>query len=326
MCRVSSECVEKDKVAKVDLVNDSIPKDVAGTDVDSKGAFEYTQINSKTGSEGVVDSDNHKGISTKPLLVLIDRIGVDLSNIRTGLKRRGLRQASCIATIPMSSQDVNRVSEDEFQNKSEDSFKLNVGSDKAAVKLSEILDADFVVLPANCISDVESNLHLVRPIVVVNVTEDKASIQNRLEKHGVSSIQAEAMIDKDLHDVKSVYVDRTISLSRYVLGAVIDEIEEFYKDMCNQYKHADFSILEMNRRARRRKLAKYGMHAEDIFRTQASLVLLAILIVFLLMVSMLGEHRAVAMKEFVTDTQQKVINSVEVGIENAVENIDLNRS
>lgn len=32
------------------------------------------------------------------------------------------------------------------------------------------------------------------------------------------------------------------------------------------------------------------------------------------------------MKEFVTDTQQKVIDSVEVGIENAVENIDLNRS
>ena len=326
MCKVSSKGVEKDKVVKVDLVDDSISKDVACTDVDSKGDYGYTQSDSKTRSGGAIDSDNHKGISNKPLLVLIDRIGVDLSNIRTGLKRRGLRQASCIATIPMSSQDVNRVSEDEFQSKFEDSFKLDVGSDKAAVKLSEILDADFVVLPANCISDIESNLHLVRPIVVVNVTEDKASIQNRLEKHGVSSTQAEAMIDKDLHDVKSIYVDRTISLSRYVLGVVIDEIEEFYKDMCNQYKHADFSILEMNRRARRRKLAKYGMHAEDIFRTQASLVLLAILIVFLLMVSMLGEHRAVAMKEFVTDTQQKVTDSVEVGIENAVENIDLDRS
>lgn len=326
MCKVSSKGVEKDKVVKVDLMDDSISKDVACTDVDSKGDFGYTQSDSKTRSEGAIDSDNHKGISNKPLLVLIDRIGVDLSNIRTGLKRRGLRQASCIATIPMSSQDVNRVPEDEFQSKFEDSFKLDVGSDKAAVKLSEILDADFVILPANCISDIESNLHLVRPIVVVNVTEDKASIQNRLEKHGVSSTQAEAMIDKDLHDVKSIYVDRTISLSRYVLGVVIDEIEEFYKDMCNQYKHADFSILEMNRRARRRKLAKYSMHAEDIFRTQASLVLLAILIVFLLMVSMLGEHRAVAMKEFVTDTQQKVIDSVEVGIENAVENIDLDRS
>lgn len=326
MCKVSSKGVEKDKVVKVDLMDDSISKDVACTDVDSKGDFGYTQSDSKTRSEGAIDSDNHKGISNKPLLVLIDRIGVDLSNIRTGLKRRGLRQASCIATIPMSSQDVNRVPEDEFQSKFEDSFKLDVGSDKAAVKLSEILDADFVVLPANCISDIESNLHLVRPIVVVNVTEDKASIQNRLEKHGVSSTQAEAMIDKDLHDVKSIYVDRTISLSRYMLGVVIDEIEEFYKDMCNQYKHADFSILEMNRRARRRKLAKYGMHAEDIFRTQASLVLLAILIVFLLMVSMLGEHRAVAMKEFVTDTQQKVIDSVEIGIENAVENIDLDRS
>ena len=287
MCKVSSKGVEKDKVVKVDLVDDSISKDVACTDVDSKGDFGYTQSDSKTRSEGAIDSDNHKGISNKPLLVLIDRIGVDLSNIRTGLKRRGLRQASCIATIPMSSQDVNRVPEDEFQSKFEDSFKLDVGSDKAAVKLSEILDADFVVLPANCISDIESNLHLVRPIVVVNVTEDKASIQNRLEKHGVSSTQAEAMIDKDLHDVKSIYVDRTISLSRYVLGVVIDEIEEFYKDMCNQYKHADFSILEMNRRARRRKLAKYGMHAEDIFRTQASIVLLAILIVFLLTVSML---------------------------------------
>lgn len=326
MCKVSSEGVGKDKVVKVNLVDDSISKDVACTDVDSKGDFGYAQNDSKTRSDGAIDSDSHKGIDNKPLLVLIDRIGIDLSNIRTGLKRRGLRQASCIATIPMSSQDVNRVSEDEFQSKSEDSFKLDVSSDKAAVKLSEILDADFVVLPANCISDVESNLHLVRPIVVVNVTEDKASIQNRLEKHGVSSTQAEAMIDKDLHDVKSIYVDRTISLSRYVLGVAIDEIEEFYKDMCNQYKHADFSILEMNRRARRRKLAKYGMYAEDIFRTQASLVLLAILIVFLLMVSMLGEHRAVAVKEFVTDTQQKVIDSVEVGIENAVENIDLDRS
>lgn len=285
MCKVSSKGVEKDKVVKVDLVDGTLDGSVvspAEGPVDASANFKADYH-----VDSAVDFTIHKDINNKPLLVLIDRIGVDLSNIRTGLKRRGLRQASCIATIPMSSQDVNRVPEDEFQSKFEDSFKLDVGSDKAAVKLSEILDADFVVLPANCISDIESNLHLVRPIVVVNVTEDKASIQNRLEKHGVSSTQAEAMIDKDLHDVKSIYVDRTISLSRYVLGVVIDEIEEFYKDMCNQYKHADFSILEMNRRARRRKLAKYGIHAEDIFRTQASLVLLAILIVFLLTVSML---------------------------------------
>lgn len=262
----------------------------------------------------------------KPLMIIVDRIGVDLSNVRTSLKMRGLKQASCVSTIPLKSQDVSRLTDDEISEISDSSFTLDVGRDKAAVKLSELLDADFAIIPANCIADIEAHLHLVRPLVVVNVTEDKSNIMDRLEKRGVSSTQAEAMVDMDLQAVKSIYIDRTISLSRYVLSAAVDEIEEFYRDICNQYIHADFGILELDRKVRRRRLAKYGSNAEDLFRVKATVVLFAMLVVLLIFVSVIGEAKATAMREFVTDTQQKVTDEIASGFDSAVNKLDIKRS